>query len=53
MKVNESQIVLFGFKTEFGGGRSSGFALVYDNQQYLLKYEPKHRLRRLKIIPEK
>lgn len=43
-------IVLFGFKTSFGGNRSSGFCLAYDNQQYLVKYEPNHRLRRASIL---
>ena len=46
-------IVLFGFRTAFGGNRSSGFALAYDNQQYLVKYEPTYRLRRLAIVPKK
>jgi hypothetical protein len=27
-----SDIVLFGFKTAFGGGRSTGFCLIYDAQ---------------------
>jgi small subunit ribosomal protein S24e len=46
-------IVLFGFRTAFGGNRSSGFALAYDNQQYLVKYEPTYRLRRLAIVPKR
>jgi small subunit ribosomal protein S24e len=46
-------IVLFGFKTVFGGNRSTGFCLAYDNQQYLVKYEPIHRLRRLAILPKR
>ena len=43
-------IVLFGFRTAFGGNRSSGFCLAYDNQQYLVKYEPVYRLRRLNVM---
>ncbi|XP_031568142.1 40S ribosomal protein S24-like [Actinia tenebrosa] len=39
-------IVAFGFKTAFGGGRSTGFALVYDNLDALKKFEPKYRLAR-------
>lgn len=31
-------IVLYGFRTAFGGNRSTGFVLAYDNQQYLVKY---------------
>lgn len=46
-KADAKNIVLFGFKTAYGGGRSTGFVLIYDNPQYLLKYEPNHRLRRL------
>ena len=46
-------IVLFGFRTAFGGNRSSGFALAYDNQQYLVKYEHTYRLRRLAIVPKR
>jgi len=39
-------IVLFGFKTQFGGGKSTGFALVYDNINVAKKIEPKYRLAR-------
>jgi len=46
-------LVLFGFRTAFGGNRSTGFVLAYDNQQYLVKYEPTYRLRRLAIVPKK
>lgn len=31
-KWDTKNIVLFGFRTAFGGCRSTGFALVYDNQ---------------------
>lgn len=41
------QVVVFGFKTAFGGGKSTGFGLVYDNLEALKKFEPKHRLVRL------
>lgn len=46
-------IVLYGFKTAFGGNRSTGFCLAYDNQQYLVKNEPIHRLRRAGIVPKR
>ena len=46
-------VMLFGFKTAFGGNRSTGFCLAYDNQQYMVKYEPNHRLRREKILPNR
>jgi small subunit ribosomal protein S24e len=46
-------IVLFGFRTAFGGNRSTGFCLAYDNQQVLVKYEPNYRLRRLTVLPKR
>jgi len=46
-------LVLYGFRTAFGGNRSTGFCLAYDNQQYLAKYEPNFRLRKLAILPKR
>merc|ERR1712048_726621 len=44
-KVHDSQCIqLFGFKTAFGGGRSTGFGLIYDNLEKMKKFEPKYRL---------
>merc|ERR1712137_330660 len=44
-KVKDSQcIMLFGFKTAFGGGRSSGFGLIYESLDKMKKFEPKYRL---------
>mmetsp|Transcript_14257 Transcript_14257/g.19503 ORF Transcript_14257/g.19503 Transcript_14257/m.19503 type:complete len:140 (+) Transcript_14257:44-463(+) len=40
------RIFLFGFRTAFGGGRSTGFALIYDSLDAAKKYEPKFRLAR-------
>eukprot|EP00300_Choanocystis_sp_HF-7_P042286 c9046_g1_i1.p1 GENE.c9046_g1_i1~~c9046_g1_i1.p1 ORF type:complete len:154 (+),score=13.90 c9046_g1_i1:49-462(+) len=46
-KVQDPRCVqVYGVKTDYGGGRSSGFALVYDNFDVCLKIEPKHRLRK-------
>lgn len=39
--------VLFGFRTKFGGGKSTGFCLIYDNENSLRKFEPIHRQVRL------
>jgi small subunit ribosomal protein S24e len=36
--------VLFGFRTKFGGGKSTGFCLIYDNEESIRKFEPKYRL---------
>ena len=52
-KWDIKNIVIFGFRTAFGGNRSTGFVLVYDSQEYLVKYEPDYRLRRLEILPKK
>lgn len=47
-KVQDPKTVfLYGFKTQFGGGRSTGFALIYDNIKVAQKYEPKYRLVRV------
>ncbi|KAK1938699.1 putative 40S ribosomal protein S24 protein [Babesia divergens] len=40
-------LVLFGFKTYFGGGRSSGYCVIYDNLASLKKYERRYRQVRL------
>lgn len=42
-KVDPKLVVCFGFKTAFGGGKGSGFALIYDSLEALKKFEPKHR----------
>jgi small subunit ribosomal protein S24e len=43
---DEKQVVVFGLKNAFGGGRSTGFALVYDSIEALKAFEPKFRLLR-------
>jgi len=44
-KVNDpNQVFVFGFKAQFGGGKSSGFALVYDSLDIAKKFERKYRL---------
>lgn len=45
-KVAADVIIMFGFRTVFGGGRSTGFALIYDDIEAAKKYEPKYRLAR-------
>mmetsp|Transcript_23875 Transcript_23875/g.34925 ORF Transcript_23875/g.34925 Transcript_23875/m.34925 type:complete len:139 (-) Transcript_23875:198-614(-) len=46
-------IVLFGFRNKFGGGRSTGFCLIYDSLEALKKFEPKHRQIRAGLIKKK
>ena len=53
-KVGASNLIqLFGFKTQFGGGKSTGFALIYDDEAAEKKYEPKYRLARNGLGPER
>ena len=47
-EVRDSQtIFVFGFRTQFGGGKSTGFGLIYDSVDSAKKYEPKYRLIRV------
>jgi len=43
-KTDKSRVVTFGLQTQFGGGRSTGFALIYDDEAAQKKFEPKYRL---------
>merc|ERR1712227_147255 len=43
-KVAPDQIIAFGFKTQFGGGKTSGFAMIYDSVEAAKKAEPRYRL---------
>merc|ERR1711973_261030 len=43
-KTTPDVVACFGFRTHFGGGKTTGFTLVYDNMDLLKKFEPKHRL---------
>ena len=38
---------------QFGGGKSTGFALIYDNEAAEKKFEPKYRLARVGLGPER
>ncbi|KAI0639393.1 40S ribosomal protein S24 [Trametes polyzona] len=54
-KTDKARVVTFGLKTIFGGGRSTGFGLIYDDEASQKKFEPKHRLIRsgLAVAPPK
>merc|ERR1712223_1856794 len=43
-KSTPDVIFCFGFRTQFGGGKTTGFALIYDSLDFAKKFEPKHRL---------
>ncbi len=49
-KVDKSLVSVFGFAVKFGGGKSTGFALIYDTLDALKKYEPKHRQARMGML---
>ena len=42
-KSNKDQINVFGLRTQYGGGKSTGFALIYDSVEALNKFEPHYR----------
>ena len=46
-KTTSDVVVCFGFRTAFGGGKSTGFALIYDSLDFLKKNEPKYRQKRV------
>lgn len=44
-KVSDINLIsMFGFRNKFGGGKSTGFCLIYDSAEAAKKYEPKYRL---------
>mmetsp|Transcript_156964 Transcript_156964/g.278496 ORF Transcript_156964/g.278496 Transcript_156964/m.278496 type:complete len:134 (+) Transcript_156964:86-487(+) len=53
-KVHDTNCIqLFGFGTAFGGGRSTGFGLIYENLDKMKKFEPTYRLKRAGIDVKK
>jgi len=50
-KADKARVVPFGFKTHFGGGRSTGFALIYESEETQKKFEPRYRLVRVSRSP--
>jgi small subunit ribosomal protein S24e len=47
LKTKEDCITIYGLQAKFGGGRSSGFALIYDNVDFLKKYDSKKQLQKV------
>lgn len=45
--------IMFGFQTKFGGGKSTGFCVIYDNEESMIKFEPKYRLVRKGVVTKK
>ena len=51
-KTKDEQIAIFGMKSKFGGGRSSGYALVYDSVDARKANDTKCNLRRDKLFKD-
>merc|ERR1711894_402117 len=43
-------VICYGFRTQFGGGKTSGFALIYDTVAFANKFYSKHRLVRKGLV---
>ena len=43
-KANKDQVNVFGLRTQYGGGKTTGFALIYDSHEAMKKFEPHYRL---------
>lgn len=43
-KAKKDDVSVFGLRTQFGGGKSTGFALIYDSPEAMKKFEPHYRL---------
>ncbi|KAG8901323.1 ribosomal protein S24A [Tulasnella sp. 403] len=52
-KTDKDRVVLFGFRQSFGGGRSTGFGLIYDSVEAQRRFEPKYRLIRKGLATKK
>jgi len=46
-KTGKDTVSVFGFRTQYGGGKSTGFALIYDSNEAMKKFEPHYRLVRV------
>ncbi|CAB16217.1 40S ribosomal protein S24-B [Schizosaccharomyces pombe] len=46
-KTDASAVQAFGLRTHYGGGRTTGFALIYDDVEAMKKFEPHYRLVRV------
>jgi len=52
-KADKNQVSVFGFRTQYGGGKSTGFALIYENEAAMKKFEPHYRLVRVGMATKK
>jgi len=42
--ANADLVFTFGFRTKFGGGKTTGFAFIYDTEAAAKQMEPRHQL---------
>ena len=52
-KTTPGVIFVFGVKTHFDGGKTTGFGMIYDSLDYAKKNEHKHRLERHSLYDKK
>lgn len=52
-KAQKDQVSTFGLRTQFGGGKTTGFALVYDSPEAMKKFEPRYRLVRVGLATKR
>ncbi|XP_039323536.1 small ribosomal subunit protein eS24-like [Saimiri boliviensis] len=52
-KTTPDVIFVFGFRTHFGGGKTTGFGMIYNSLDYAKKNGPKHRLVRHGLYEKK
>lgn len=43
-KADKDAVSVFGFRTQFGGGKSTGFGLIYQSVADAKRFEPAYRL---------
>ena len=48
-KYKKPHVSVFGLKKVYGGGRTQCFALIYDSDDSMKKYEPPSRIRRMEL----
>jgi small subunit ribosomal protein S24e len=47
---DKNTVFVFGFRSQYGGGKSTGFALIYDTIEDAKKFEPRYRLARVRTL---
>ena len=46
-KATKDQVSVFGLRNQYGGGKTTGFGLIYDSPEAMKKFEPQYRLVRV------